>query len=158
MNCIIMKLRVLKVLDQYICLTDQMHLSPLRSQDPSLGFWADERSWERGCIFLLLSVGNFLFIGGHSHPFISTINVYSGSTYISWNSSNIILSYSYLCQVMEATGNNWSSLYFVAAYILVNMVVMKWVCNFLFWFDFHNSSQLEYIRWLWIQKKIQAMN
>ena len=31
------------------------------------------------------------------------------------------------CQVMEATGNNWASLYFVAAYILVNMVVMKWV-------------------------------
>lgn len=27
--------------------------------------------------------------------------------------------------VMEATGNNWSSLYFVAAYILVNMVVMN---------------------------------
>lgn len=27
--------------------------------------------------------------------------------------------------VMEATGNNWTSLYFVAAYILVNMVVMN---------------------------------
>ena len=32
---------------------------------------------------------------------------------------------SYMCQVMEATGSSWSSLYFVAAYILVNMVVMK---------------------------------
>ena len=37
---------------------------------------------------------------------------------------SLFLSY-IMCQVMEATGSSWSSLYFVAAYILVNMVVMK---------------------------------
>lgn len=33
----------------------------------------------------------------------------------------------FIYQVMEATRSNWTSLYFVAAYILVNMVIMKWV-------------------------------
>ena len=31
----------------------------------------------------------------------------------------------FIYQVMEATKSNWTSLYFVAAYILVNMVIMK---------------------------------
>jgi len=84
-------------------------------------------------LFLLASVGMELF---HGAPETSEGHMYLPACGLGfqtfWCSCLILFQmvttsnwHEIMNAVMEATGNNWASLYFVAAYILVNMVIMN---------------------------------